>query len=54
MALLKNFDIYKEAGGSDLALDRTFTGLQPNAQDKFVISFVPVRNYACVNAIEVE
>jgi len=54
VALLKNFDIYKEAGCSDLALDRTFSGLQPNAQDKFVISFVPVRNYACVNAIEVE
>jgi hypothetical protein len=54
VALLKDFDIYKAAGGSDVAIDRTFTGLEPNAQDKFVLSFVPVRNYACVNAIEVE
>jgi len=54
VALLKNFDIYSAAGGSDRAIDRTFPGLEPNAQDKFVISFVPVRNYACVNALEVE
>lgn len=53
LALLKNFDILKAAGAPDAAVHRTF-GPEPNAQDKFVISLVPVRNHACVNAIEVE
>jgi hypothetical protein len=53
VALVRNFDIFKEAGGSDLALTRVFHGLEPNAQGKLVISLVPVRNYACINALEV-
>lgn len=53
MALLRNFDIFKEAGGSDRALDKVFRGIEANAQGKIVLSFVPVVNYACVNAIEV-
>jgi hypothetical protein len=51
--LAHNFDIYKEAGGPEKAVDRTFQHLHPNAQGKLVISLVPVDNYACVNAIEV-
>lgn len=51
--LAHNFDVYKEAGGTDRAVDRTFRNLQPNAQGKLVISLIPVDNYACVNAIEV-
>jgi hypothetical protein len=50
--LLRNFDIFGEAG-SLRALDKSFRGLEPNAQGKLVIDFVPVRNYALVNAIEV-
>lgn len=53
VALLRNFDIFKEAGGEDRALDKVFASLEPNAQGKLVFSFVPVKNYACVNAIEV-
>jgi hypothetical protein len=53
VALKRNFDIFKEAGSSDRALDRTFHQQQPNAQGKLVIALVPVTNYACVNAIEV-
>jgi hypothetical protein len=53
VALLRNFDIFKEAGGEDRALDKVFPSLEPNAQGKLVFSFVPVKNYACVNAIEV-
>ncbi len=53
VALVRNFDIFKEAGGSDLALTRVFHGLEPNPQGKLVISLVPVRNYACINALEV-
>jgi hypothetical protein len=51
--LAHNFDIYKEAGGPERAVDRTFPHLHPNAQGKLLISMVPVDNYACVNAIEV-
>jgi len=53
VALLRNFDIFTEAGGEDIALEKVFHSIQPNAQGKIVLSFVPVRNYACVNAIEV-
>ncbi|MGA3201338.1 MAG: malectin domain-containing carbohydrate-binding protein [Bryobacteraceae bacterium] len=51
--LAHNFDIFKEAGGPERALDRTFRNLHPNAQGKLVLSLVPVDNYACVNAIQV-
>jgi len=51
--LLKDFDIFKEAGGASRALSRTFHGLEPNAAGQLVISFIPVKNYACVNAFEV-
>ncbi len=53
-ALLKNFDIFKEAGGPLIARDKTFHNLQPDAQGKLIFDFVPVRDYACVNAVEVE
>jgi hypothetical protein len=51
--LLRNFDIFKEAGGENRALKKTFHDLQPNALGKLMLSFVPVRNYASVRAIEV-
>jgi hypothetical protein len=51
--LAHNFDIFKEAGGAERAVDRTYRNLQPNAQGKLVISLQPVDNYACINAIEV-
>jgi hypothetical protein len=53
VALVRRFDIYKEAGGADRALQRTFHGIEPNKQGKLVLSLVPIRNYGCVNAIEV-
>lgn len=52
--ILHNFDIFKEAGGENRALVKTFTGLEPNAQGQLVLDFVPSVNYACVSAIEVE
>jgi hypothetical protein len=51
--LAQNFDVFKEAGGAERAVDRTFHNLHPNAQGKLVLSFLPVENYACINAIEV-
>jgi len=53
VALLRNFDIYKETGG-DRALVKTFHHLRPNAQGKLLLSFVPVHNFALINAIQVE
>jgi hypothetical protein len=53
LALLRNFDIFRTAGGPQRALDRTFRGITPNAQGKIELAFVPVVNYACINAIEV-
>jgi Malectin domain len=50
--LLSNFDVFKEAG-SLRALDKTFKGLEPNAQGKLIFTFAPSHNYAMVDAIEV-
>lgn len=53
VALLRNFDIFKEAKGPNRAVRKTFRGLTPNAQGKLVLSFAPVKDYATVRAIEV-
>jgi hypothetical protein len=53
VALAQAFDIFKEAGGGDRALERVFHGLEPNSQGKLILSFVPIHNYPCVDAIEV-
>lgn len=52
--LLRDFDIYTEAGGHLKALVKTFHGLTPNAQGKLIFQFTPSRNYACLNALEIE
>lgn len=51
-ALLDNFDLDKEARKNGLVV-RRFTGLEPNAQGKLFLSFVPVDGYATVSGIEV-
>lgn len=53
VALMRNFDIFKEARGEGIPLDRTFSGIRPNAQGKIVLTFVPINGMACVNGIEV-
>jgi len=50
--LLQNFDLPEEARHSDIVV-RKFSGLEPNAQGKLVLSFVPVEGYASVAGIEV-
>lgn len=52
-ALLRNFDILKEAGGANRAVQKTFHALPASAAGKLLLTFVPVKNYAFVNAIEV-
>ena len=53
VALLRNFDIFKQAGGEGRPVLQTFPGIRPTAQGKIVLTFVPVKGMACVNAIEV-
>ena len=53
VALLRDFDIMKEAGGEGRPIDRTFSAIRPNAQGKILLTFVPVVGMACVNGIEV-
>jgi hypothetical protein len=52
--LLRNFDILKEAGGANRALTETFHHLAPDASGKLDFTFIPVQNYACINAIEIK
>jgi hypothetical protein len=52
-ALLRDFDVYREAGGTHRALVKTFHGLRANPQGQLALDFVPVKNYAMINAIEV-
>jgi hypothetical protein len=50
--LLKDFDLAREARQNDVVMRRAM-GLEPNAQGKLVLNFVPVRGYATVTGIEV-
>ncbi len=54
VALKRNFDIFKEAGGQNRALVLSFDALEPNPQGKLVISLLPRRNYAAINALEIQ
>lgn len=50
--LLRNFDPMREAGGPGRAIRKSFGGLRTDAYGAIRLSFVPVRNYAIVNALE--
>jgi hypothetical protein len=51
-AILTNFNLSREARQGDVVI-RRFTGLEPNAQGKLLLSFVPIEGYASVAGIEV-
>ena len=53
VALRRNFDVFKEARGAGRGITWSVHGLEPDAQGKLHLALSPVRNYACVNAIEV-
>jgi hypothetical protein len=50
--LLRHFDIYREAGGANRALVRTFDNIEPDDQGRVVISFLPSANNGMINALE--
>jgi hypothetical protein len=51
-AIIRHLNISEEAGINE-ALVRKVTGLEPNAQGKLLLEFVPLSQYATVSAIEV-
>ncbi len=51
--VLPAFDVFR-ASGSRRALVKTIHGVKPNPRGKITLSFEPIRNYAFINAIEVE
>ena len=53
VVLKHGFDIFKEAHGAGRAVTWSAHGLEPDAQGKLNLALVPIRNYACVNAVEV-
>jgi hypothetical protein len=50
--LMRSFHLLREAGGSGRAVRKTFSGLRTDAYGAIRLSFVPVRNYALINALE--
>lgn len=51
--LASGLDVFKEAGGAYRVVEKTFRRIKPDAQGKVLLSFVPVRSYAVLLAIEV-
>jgi hypothetical protein len=51
--LERNFDVYSRAGGPNRALVRTYRNIEPNHQGNIVLSFVPIKNFPILSAIEV-
>ncbi len=49
----RNFDIYKESGGTGHSVAVSLHGVEPNHQGKLVIALTPARNYACINALQI-
>jgi hypothetical protein len=53
IAVRRNFDIFREAGGVGRPVTVALHGVEPNHQGKIVIALTPARNYACINALEI-
>ena len=53
VSLLRDYQVVKDAGGANRSVEKVFDNLVPNAQGELLLEFVPVRNYAELNAIEV-
>lgn len=52
VTLLRAFDPLEEAGGPGRAVRRSFAGLRPDAYGAIRLHFLPVFNYAMINALE--
>lgn len=53
VSLLRSYVVARDAGGPERSVTKVFENLEPNAQGILQLNFVPITNYAEVNAIEV-
>jgi Malectin domain len=53
VTLLKDFDILRESHLQNHEIIKQFNDIEPSPMDKLDLEFVPIANYAVVNAIEV-
>jgi len=53
VALVRDFDVLKRAGGPDEALVQTFHGLEPNHQGKLDLWLAPNKNFPLLSALEI-
>jgi len=51
--LERDFDVFARAGGPNKALVRTYRAVEPNHQGNIVLSFVPIKNFPLVSALEI-
>jgi hypothetical protein len=51
--LLRHFDILAETGAPGRLVVKTFSGIKPDEDGNIVLSYIPIENHACVNAIEI-
>ena len=51
--LASGLDIFREAGGAYRVIEKTLRNVTPDAQGKILLSFVPVKNYPVLLAIQV-
>ncbi len=52
--LVRNLDVYARSGGSLRALKLAFEDVSPDAAGEFFLQFLPQKNNALLNAIEIE
>jgi hypothetical protein len=52
VALARNYDIFSRAGGPNRAIVQSYHGIQPTPQGRIVLTLLPVKNFALVNALE--
>jgi len=51
--LQSRLDILAETGASGRVLVKTFHGIKPDSEGNIVLSFIPIENHACINALEI-
>jgi hypothetical protein len=53
LLLARDVDVFKRAGGAERPLVLTYRGMEPNHQGYLALSFVPVKTFGMINALEV-
>ena len=53
MFLERDLHVYTRANGPNRTLVRTYRSIEPNHQGNIVLSFVPIKNFPIISALEV-